>query len=250
MSFRPFNWECPHCGRAQTVVSGKYSEDYHHLHIGENEWGSIALASVSVACANPDCRKLTMVISLRPDVLDQLNHDYNVKWDKSPFFELRILPESSAKPQPDYIPAAIREDYTEACRILTLSPKASATLSRRCIQGMIRNFAGISENTLWLEINFLRKLVDEGKAPIGVTPESVDAIDNVRGIGNIGAHMQKDIDLIVTVEPGEAQLLVELIETLFQDWYVAREKRRERYAALAQVAEEKKVAGVARPKES
>jgi hypothetical protein len=34
----------------------------------------------------------------------------------------------------------------------------------------------------------------------------VDAIDHVRKIGNIGAHMEADINVIVEVEPKEAQI--------------------------------------------
>ena len=34
--------------------------------------------------------------------------------------------------------------------------------------------------------------LDEYGAPQGVTKESVDAIDHVRTIGNIGAHMERD----------------------------------------------------------
>jgi hypothetical protein len=149
------------------------------------------------------------------------------------------MPESSAKPQPDHIPRSLREDYLEACRIRDLSPKASATLARRCLQGMIRDFCKIAKNTLDLEIRALKEAVDQDKAPRGVTPESVDAIDHVRKVGNIGAHMEKDIDLIVEIDSGEAQLLIELVETLFEEWYVARKLREERFANLATLREAK-----------
>ncbi|MEI8253036.1 MAG: hypothetical protein WCG25_04765 [bacterium] len=46
----------------------------------------------------------------------------------------QLLPVSEAKVLPDYIPDPIKQDYYEACRIRDLSPKASATLSRRCLQ--------------------------------------------------------------------------------------------------------------------
>lgn len=52
----------------------------------------------------------------------------------------RISPRTAEKPCPEYIPEQIRQDYEEACLIAELSPKASATLSRRCIQSMIRDF--------------------------------------------------------------------------------------------------------------
>ena len=39
-----------------------------------------------------------------------------------------LYPISSSTQFPDYIPLAIRKDYEEACSIVDLSPKASATL--------------------------------------------------------------------------------------------------------------------------
>jgi len=162
-------------------------------------------------------------------------------WSADPLAFARLLPESHARPQPEYVPAPLRDDYYEACRIRDLSPKAAATLARRCLQGMIRDFAGIAKPTLFQEIKALREQVDAGSAARGVTIESVDAIDHVRKVGNIGAHMEADIDVIVPVDPGEAQILIELIEMLFDEWYVARQKREERLASLASLAAEKQL---------
>ena len=67
----------------------------------------------------------------------------------------RLLPKFASKPQPEYIPYALREDYDEACSICDLSPKAAATLVQRCLQGMIRDFC---------KINDKRTLNDEIKA--------------------------------------------------------------------------------------
>jgi hypothetical protein len=53
---------------------------------------------------------------------------------------------------------------------------------------MIRDFCGISKHRLIYEISELRERVDQGRAPPGVQPDTVDAIDHVRQIGNIGAH--------------------------------------------------------------
>ena len=153
---------------------------------------------------------------------------------------MNIVPDSFAKPQPDFIPLVLREDYKEACLIRDLSPKASATLARRCLQGMIRDFCGIAKASLSEEIQALRKLIDEGAAPAGVSAESVDAIDHVRGLGNIGAHMEKNIDHIVAVDPAEAQLMIDLIESLFEEWYVEKDRRVKRFKAIAAMAEDKR----------
>ena len=52
--------------------------------------------------------------------------------------------------------------------------------------------------------------------------------------------MEKDINVIVDVDEDEARLLLELIEQLFDDWYVTRHKRRERVAAIKNTAAEKR----------
>jgi hypothetical protein len=153
----------------------------------------------------------------------------------------RLLPSSFAKPLPDYIPEALRRDYDEACAIRDLSPKASATLIRRCIQGIIHDFCGIAERRLIDEIKKLREQTDAGHAPAGVQADTVDAIDHVRQIGNIGAHMEADINVIVDVDPNEAQLLIERAELLFDEWYTAREQRTQRLKKLGVIVEGKKV---------
>lgn len=158
----------------------------------------------------------------------------------NPLDRWELIPESNAKPQPDYIPEQLVNDYAEACRVRDLSPKASATLARRCLQGMIRDFCKISKKTLDQEIKALRTSLDGVTAPRGVTPESVDGIDHVRSVGNIGAHMEADVNLIVDIEPGEAQMLIELIETLFDEWYVAQHKREQRFASVKAIAEAKR----------
>jgi hypothetical protein len=107
---------------------------------------------------------------------------------------------------------------------------------------MIRDFCGIAQDTLDREIRELRSVVDNDKAPRGVTHESVDAIDNVRKVGNIGAHMEKDINLIVEIDPDEAQILIELVETLLEEWYVARDARTKRFASIAALRVEKDAA--------
>lgn len=144
----------------------------------------------------------------------------------------RILPElANALKLPDYIPSQIQQDYYEACRIIELSPKASATLLRRCLQGMIRDFWGIKKARLIDEINALEEK----------EPGTKDLIDPIRSIGNIGAHMEADVNLIVDIEPEEAILLKEMIEQLIEDWYTERNKREQRIAKIKAVAAEKEL---------
>ena len=141
-----------------------------------------------------------------------------------------LIPNSLSKQFPDYVPKAIREDYEEAYSIVNLSPKASATLSRRCLQGMIRDFHGIKKS----------RLIDEIKALQTVVPVSQwKAIDSIRSIGNIGAHMEKDINTIVEVDSNEAEKLLKLIELLIDKWYIARHDEEELFNEITQIADDK-----------
>lgn len=141
-----------------------------------------------------------------------------------------IFPISNAKQFPEYIPTSIRNDYEEACAIVNLSPKASATLSRRCLQGMIRDFFQIAKNNLYEEIDAIKP-----KIPT----EQWAVLDGLRRIGNIGAHMEKDINLIIDIEPDEAQKLIKLIELLIQQWYIERHNQQQLYADIIGIDDSK-----------
>lgn len=210
------------------------------MNVGDNSEGKLAIEWTSFACVNPECLKTTVDVFIGQARFDGVGNCKGVNTNGPVLFSQRCLPQGSAKPQPDCIPQAIRDDYQEACLICDLSPKASATLIRRCLQGMIRDFCGISKARLIDEIIALRKAVEDGSADRAISPETVEAIDQIRSVGNIGAHMERDIDQIVPVDPGEAQTLIELVEMLFEEWYVARAKRQERLASIAKMAANKK----------
>ncbi len=137
--------------------------------------------------------------------------------------DIPIRPLSSAKQYPKHIPEAIRKDYEESCAIINLSPKASATLSRRCLQGMIRDFWGITKSTLYKEIDELKD-----KIPADLW----SSIDALRQLGNIGAHMEKDTNVIVDIDPDEANSLIQLIELLMKEWYINREERKKLFSSI------------------
>ena len=187
---------------------------------------------VMVVCPNEECRRLTLKASLYQ--VERASVMGGVEWrNMRPVAQWRLIPPSPAKVFPSYVPQPIRDDYEEACKIRDLSPKASATLSRRCLQGMIRDFWGIKE----------KRLIDEIEALKGkIEGDTWDAIDAIRKVGNIGAHMEKDINVIIDVEPEEAQLLIELIEMLIREWYINRHQRQERLKAIVAVKDAKDTA--------
>ncbi len=229
MTTQPFL--CPFCNNNSTISEDDF-DYFNNILYHSNIDGLGILATTFIVCPNPNCKKVSLKTELFKKVLRSGNY---VKGDKVK--EWQLLPQSNAKVFPEYIPKSIKNDYEEACSILTLSPKASATLSRRCIQEMIRDYWKIKEpdnhKGYW-------NLVDEIKAIKDMVEIDVwEAIDAVRNIGNIGAHMEKDINLIINVEPHEAERLIELIEMLVDEWYINRSKRQSKLEEIKKIAQNK-----------
>lgn len=219
-----FNWTCPYCNRDVTISAERRTTERHTNYIN-NAVGGCTLTSTFIVCPNQQCRKYTLTC--------QLNENLNLNSTKplgKILMSWKLLPPSNAKIFPDYIPQAILADYKEACLIRELSPKASATLARRCLQGILRDFWDVKPGNLFTELREIKEKID---------PFTWGAIDAVRTVGNIGAHMEKDIDLIVDVDPGEAKLLINLIEILLKDWYITKEERRIHLLSITEMAEEK-----------
>lgn len=220
------HWTCPYCNRDCTIHDENNGniKDFFTKRQLSADLGWMASNTEVIVCPNPDCKNLTIKTAI---------YEYNAQYQQTgeKIKEWNLAPESSAKPFPDYIPRALLEDYEEACLIQNGSPKASATLSRRCLQGMIRDFWKTKKNQLVDEIEALKDKVDAN---------TWEAIDSVRHVGNIGAHMEKDVNLIIDVDPEEAGLLIWLIETLFEEWYIKRHDREQKMAAIVGVAKAKK----------
>ncbi|MFQ5839200.1 MAG: DUF4145 domain-containing protein [Candidatus Methylomirabilales bacterium] len=226
MVTKGFPWTCPFCNRDTTIVPSNSHHDQSWLTI-ENIHGAMKVDIDMIVCPNPECRQFTLTVAL------SRAHQYKAGGITSlgdPFKRWRLIPPSAAKVFPDYVPKPIIDDYQEACLIKDLSPKSAATLARRCLQGMIRNYHGIKRKRLLDEINELKGRVDS------LTWQAIDA---VRSVGNIGAHMEQDINLIVEVEPDEAAQLIHLIEILVRDWYITRHEREERLKSIVAVGEAK-----------
>lgn len=95
-------------------------------------------------CPNPACKQYTLRVGVHSARQVQTASAYTsdtFKRSEGPVAKAwRLVPPSFAQVWPEYVPAPIRSDYEEACAIRDPSPKASATLARRCLQGMIRDF--------------------------------------------------------------------------------------------------------------
>jgi hypothetical protein len=139
-----------------------------------------------------------------------------------------VYPQTVAREPPDgSVTPDFSGDYIEACNVLGISPKASAALSRRCLQHILRERAGVKERTLDEEI---QKVIGSGKVPTHIA-ESLDAI---RTVGNFAAHPIKSTSSgeIVDVEPGEAEWNLDTVEALFDFYFIQPAKVAAKRAAL------------------
>jgi hypothetical protein len=138
---------------------------------------------------------------------------------------------------PGVVPAKITEDYKEACLVLADSPKASAALSRRCLQNILRDHAKVKHQDLSKEI-------DEVLASKQLPSHLANDIDAVRNYGNFAAHPIKSTKTgeIVDVEPGEAEWNLDVLEGLFDFYFVGPAESKKKREAL-----EKKLADAGKP---
>jgi hypothetical protein len=130
------------------------------------------------------------------------------------FFQL-VYPKNGVRPNaPEEVPAEISEDFNEACIVISDSTKASAALSRRCLQAVL-HYLGYKQHKL---ADAIKAAIDANIFPLSLA-ENLDAI---RVIGNFAAHPAKDSNAaaIFSVEPEEAEWNLDVLEELFDFVYV------------------------------
>lgn len=136
------------------------------------------------------------------------------------FNETMIYPLGATRPPcPSEVETAdknVADDYGEACLVEQYSKKATAALARRCLQNMLHS-QGIKKRDLNEEID---------EAMTKLPSHLSTAIDAIRTIGNFASHPIKyqNTGEIVEVEKGEAEWTLDVLEQLFDFYYVAPKK--------------------------
>lgn len=140
-------------------------------------------------------------------------------------------------PVPSEVPRDIAEDFEEAAAVLKISPKASAALSRRCLQSLLSQAAGA-------KCDNLADQIEEALVGGDLPSYLAEAIDAIRNIGNYATHpiKSKSTGQIVAVEAGEAEWNLEVLGQLFDFYYVQPRLRNERIDKL-----NKKLADIGKP---
>ncbi|MBK7441313.1 MAG: DUF4145 domain-containing protein [Bacteroidetes bacterium] len=212
--------QCPHC-----LV--EFHDQKIIEYLGEDSEGKWGIEKYE--CPNPTCKK-SIYFLIKGDLYSpQHSSSYYIRNNKYDVKQL-IRPKGSSRlPIPLEVPKDFSEDYNEACLIIADSPKASAALSRRCLQHILREKAGVKKSDL---ANEIQEVLDKNQLPSYIA-ESTDA---VRNIGNFAAHplKSKSTGEIVPVEVGEAEWTLDVLELLFDFYFVQPEKIKKKRLALNQ----------------
>lgn len=205
--------KCPHC-------LTDFHDNEEQMFVGEDSQGKWGIG----VCRCSACRKLIMRLFCAKQYYAPPNPNGFVE----EFTSYLILPKIAGRPPvPPEVPKEYTEDYKESCLVLADSPKASAALSRRCLQHLLRGEAKVKHQDLFNEI---QEVINRGTLPSHIG----DSVDAVRNIGNFAAHPIKSHSTgeVVPVEPGEAEWNLDVLESLFDFYFVAPARTKARKDAL------------------
>jgi Domain of unknown function (DUF4145) len=212
--------KCPHC---LVHVSPKFRTtlvDGLHDEIVDDDQTDAEIL-VHGYCPNEDCGKPIVFFQLVS--LDAAG-DFGDALESTLIYPRR----SDRAPAPSCVPKDIAQAYDEACLVLSDSPMASAALSRRCLQHTLREKGNLKKHgNLESEIRYV---VKNSRLP----HELAEDLDAVRQIGNFAAHptKSKNTGEIMPVEGQEADWNLDVLEALFDFYYVQPAQRKAKRAAL------------------
>ena len=204
--------KCPHCqvefhDKAQTQNFGQDIDGIWYVDVQ--------------TC--PACHRFVMQLYSKKIVVTQGTRSIGAEW-----IRYLIRPKTASRPVPSpNVPAEFAKDYIEASLVLGDSPQASAALGRRCLQHLLREKAGVKQADLAKEID---QVLGSGQLPSHLA----EAIDAVRNIGNFAAHPIKSTNSgeVLPVEPGEAEWTLDVLDGLFDFYFVQPALLSQKRAAL------------------
>lgn len=205
--------KCPHC---QTSIKPSQSET-HFASNSDGLWWARE-------CECPACEK-TIV---------ELIHRVHQGPGFRTLSETVVYPRSASRPPaPAEVDDLLRELYDEASLVANDSPRAAGALLRRALQQLIRDTIGIKKRDLNSEID---ELLQSGQLPGYIA----DIVDSVRAVGNFAAHPVKSTNTgdVIDVEPGEVELCFDVLESLFDFYFVQPAHVAAKKAAINQKLQE------------
>ena len=147
------------------------------------------------------------------------------KLDKTLIYPAHPMTENA----PNAVTLDIAKDFNEALAVLPHSAKASAALSRRCLQAILSE-QGFKQSNLVKQID----AAQNGVGAVALPSYISEHFDAIRNFGNFSAHPITDITQlqVVPVEPHEAEWSLDILRDLFDHYYVKPALAKKQKAAL------------------
>ena len=218
--------KCPHCqveihaAFSPTIIGGGLSMGHEKARLpGFSGGGEIDVDVYfrvdHMACPAPACRRPILMLLKQTSRSKQMEQ---IAW---------IYPRRPMRARaPVEVPNDLASDFNEAALVLGDSPQSSAALSRRYLQALLA-LQGHTQHKL-------AGAIDAVLATKALRSDLADDLDSIRKIGNFAAHPMKDTNtgMILPVEAHEAEWNLEVLEGLFDFYYVAPAKAKAKRDAL------------------
>lgn len=216
---------CPHCG---TTIGANWRSGEIHV---DREDDDIGWGWRTAVCPGTDCGGFIIRVGT-------FQHEYDGAGRRNPEpmwvdgQDYVVWPRSMQRiPLGEGVPQSVKDDYREACAVLSVSTKASAALSRRILEAILTE-QGFEQDTLHLKI-------EDGLSQGNLPDQVRDSLHTLRKFGNFSAHPPANHSAaqIVDVEDEEADWCLGVIERLINHYYVHRSTATQDQA-MAERAEE------------
>ena len=191
--------QCPHC-RSEVEVKA------HSFALGEDPDGTWQVSSARC----PACDRLVVDLCLK-DVCT---------YPAWPAGTTRARPSAE-------VPAALAGEFLTASQVIVYSPEASAAISRRLLQRVLDEQAGVGGGGLADQIR--RALLSPA-----LPPYVKEALQTYVDLAKIGLGNDKNLhpEALAPAEPGEAEWLLDVHELLFELFFVQPARLRRKRDAL------------------
>jgi hypothetical protein len=179
--------ECPHC-------HSEYTAKPHYFALGEDQDGTWQISSA------------------RCDVCDRLIVNVCQK-DGATY---PGWPQPLSRPDlPAEVPAEYADDYHAACRVKVYSAEAAAALGRRALHRLLSAEAKAGDDGL---LDQIRRVVLGSEMPQYLK----QGLQTFIRVARLDLHPGKSQspDALTAVEPGEVEWLLDLLESLFELYFI------------------------------
>lgn len=205
---------CPHCGVA-------YSAKKDSMEFWEDDCHEIGDYVVQVNCVFcPQCHQ--PILTKKDGAIIEFNGYNGPGYAFKPEEELLYPKFPQVNEIDECVPEDLRKLYKESAEVLSVSPRSSAILSRYLLQKILHNELKIEKRNLEEEIKELENKKD-------IPSNFITLLQVLRKIANFGAHPKKSTNSgeIMDIEPGEAEVMLEIIEQLFDYVFIKPKKQAE-----------------------